>query len=116
MTHEVAIEEAMKQLLRSIEGPFPLLDEEVHLQHLLELSQIITEWKTVAYWLGFHQTAVEDLECAKFDNEGKRQEMLRKWKQVNGSGATYRRLATLMLLSRRKNLAESVIKCSKAGG
>ena len=108
-------EDCLEDLIGALEGPFPSLDHVCHHQHLLELAPRITEWKTVAFWLGFERTAVEDLDCKRYDGEGKRQEMLYDWKQVNGSDATYRELAGLMMKCGRKNLAESVVKLSNKG-
>ena len=101
-------------LLAVLEGPF-YLSRPCHHHHLLELAQNITEWKTLAPWLGFEATAVEDLDRNRFDEEGKRQAMLRLWKEANGCLATYGHLATLLVNSGRRNLAEFVLNLSKNG-
>ena len=104
----------LEDLLAILEGPL-YHNRQCHCQHLLELAKHITEWKTLAPWLGFEATAVEDLDRNRFDEEGKRQAMLRRWKEVNGCMATYGHLATLLVKSDRRNLAELVLKLSKKG-
>jgi hypothetical protein len=104
----------LEDLLAVLEGPF-YHSRPCHHHHLLELAQRITEWKTLAPWLGFEATAVEDLDRNRFDEEGKRQAMLRLWKEANGCMATYGHLATLLVQSGRRNLAEFVLNLSKNG-
>ena len=99
------------------EGPFNL-NRQCHKQHLLELAQQITEWKTLAPWLGFEATVVEDMDRGnRFDEEGKRQTMLRLWKENNSpmGMATYGNLATIFFKSGRINLASTTVKLSKNG-
>ena len=104
-----------REFAELVEGPFPFLDTVCDNEHLLEVAQCLSQWKTFAPWLGFETTAVEDLEIRPLDQEGKRQHMFMIWKRAKGSEATYLALAEACLKSNRQDMAEKVLKYSKKG-
>lgn len=109
------VEAGLRELIDAIhaKGPFMRLDQVCHDTHLLILAKHIGEWRSVARWLGFNKTVIEDLD--RSEGEGKRQEMLLQWKERNGSNATYRRLAKIMMNCERRLLAEDVVILSTKG-
>ena len=73
-------------------------------EHILNISQIITNWKHFAYELQFHETDIEEIEMER-KVENQRLEMLRKWKQKCFTDATYRKLLIIFFKTKRKDCA-----------
>ena len=60
------------------------------------------------------KNALEAIQQDKhLDDEGRRHELLARWKQVHGSDATHEKLIRALLSAERKDLAEFV--CQKLG-
>lgn len=103
----------LEDLLASLGGNFPSLCYTCADEHLLEVAKRLSQWRNVAPWLGFSTSCIEGLEYNKFDEEGKKQQMLTLWKQREGHDATYRTLAAVLLKASRKDLAEAVLQYAK---
>ena len=82
----MAAPESLEECLRAL--PVERLEQVCLDDHLLELSQELTRWQEISPFLGLSETDEEDVE----DRSTKRQriDILRKWKEKCGSGATYR--------------------------
>ena len=87
----MAAKPSLEDLLKDV--PPEKLDEPCRDDHLSELALSVTEWQSIAPFLGLSEAEEEDIErdCAK--NKTQKIKMLRKWKEKFGKRATYRRLA-----------------------
>ena len=105
----------MEELIRRITG----IRQEMLLSPCIEkqlwnIAKKLSEWRLAAPWLGFEQADVDAWERdARHDEEGKRHLMLTKWRQRNGSRATYKALAEVLLQVGRTDLAESLLTALK---
>ena len=81
----MAAPESLEECLRAV--PEERLEQVCLDDHLLELSQELSRWLEVSPFLGLTETEEEVIE----GRPPKRQriDMLRKWRQKCGSGATY---------------------------
>ena len=97
-------------------GHYPNVDRVCKAQALLKVGNNLNEWRTAAY--AFFSPVrratviVGDLKRTDFDEEGKRQQMLQKWAEENGTEATYRELATILLKIGQRSLAEELLQWS----
>ena len=93
---------------------YGLTDEELEQEFSEEHIQEITKfsWKEVGPRLqGIrYDPDVIDINRDGYDQEDKRQRLLRMWKTRNGSYATYGALIRAMLKARKKDEAESICK------
>lgn len=109
MTEDKCVED----LLAGLGGSFPFVYSTCADEHLLEVAKPLSQWRNVARWLGFSISCIAALEHSKFDEEGKKQQMLALWKQREGHNATYRALAAALLKASRTDLAETVLQYSR---
>jgi hypothetical protein len=87
--------------------PRSLLDSPVTYIHLSDIASKITEWCELAPYLDLSEVEEKDI-VDSYPNrpERQRREALRKWKESNGSKATYRKLICILCSNKRVNTAE----------
>ena len=95
------IEEICQGIQRS------LLDSPVSDIHLAHIASHLTEWQEMAPFLDLTQVDENDI-VERFPRRPKlqRREALQKWKEINGSRATYRKLMMVFFSQRKLNLAD----------
>ena len=97
---------SMNKLLKNV--PSRKLDQPCKDDHLSEVALSITEWRSIAPFLGL--TRAEECEiqndCGKMRTQ--KIEMLRKWREKYGNQATYRRLAKVFFKLGHADLVEEL--------
>ena len=84
-----------------------LLDQPCLDSDLIEISQLINDWREIAPFLGLTETDEQNiLEYAPNSVPGQRITMLRTWRQRHGPAATYGRLADSFRQYGRQDLVE----------
>ena len=68
------------------------LDHLVSRDHQNKIALSITDWRSIAPFLGLEEPDEEDIEVMYSTVKTRNIAMLRKWKHLHGSSATYRRL------------------------
>ena len=68
------------------------MDHLVSRDHQNKIALSITDWRSIAPFLGLEETDEEDIEVMYSTTKTRNIAMLRKWKHLHGSSATYRRL------------------------
>ena len=88
-----------------------LLDSPVTDAHLSDITSHITNWQELAPYLDLSEAEEKDI-VDSYPNRPKlqRREALRKWKESNGSKATYRRLICILCSQGRVGTAEALKK------
>ena len=86
----------------------PSLDQPCKDEHLCEIALSITDWQSIAPFLGL--TEVEESDIKKnYDNTlTQKIKMLRKWREKFGRQATYRKLARVFTKLNHADLVEEV--------
>ena len=95
------------EVLKNI--PSEKLDQPCKDEYLCELALSITDWQSLASFLGL--TLAEELEIqTNYSNNVRKQriEMLRKWRNKRGGRATYRKLVEVLLKMNETDLAEKL--------
>ena len=103
----MATRPSLEELLEDV--PSAKLDQSCRDEHLCELALSITNWQSIAPFLGL--TEVEEKEISLlYPNELRRQTvaMLRKWKSKHGKKATYKRLARVFWKLAFTNVVEEI--------
>ena len=93
--------------------PRPLLDSPVSDIHLSDIASHITEWRELAPYLDLSEVEEKDIHVVDSNPNSpklQRREALRKWKESNGSKATYRRLICILSSQGRAGTAEALKK------
>lgn len=86
------------------------LERECSEQELLDVSDFIS-WDVVGPRLPrITLQDMEDLSLDKYNQDQKRQKLLKLWNERNGSCATFHVLITAMLKAKKRNEAEKVCK------
>ena len=95
------IEEICKGIRRSV------LDSPVSDIHLAHIASHMTEWQEMAPFLDLSSVDENDI-VERYPRRPnlQRREALIKWKEINGSKATYRKLMMVFCLQRKLNLAD----------
>ena len=90
----MAIRTSLSDLLVSRLGDanHSTLDHLVSRDHQNKIALSITDWRSIAPFLGLEETDEEDIEVMYSSTKTRNIAMLRKWKHLLGSSATYRRL------------------------
>ena len=90
----MAIRTSLNDLLESRLGDVSdsTLDHMVSRDHQNKIALSVTDWRSIAPFLGLEETDEEDIEAMYSTIKTKNIAMLRKWKHLHGSSATYRRL------------------------
>ena len=68
------------------------LDHLVSRDHQNKIALSVTDWRSIAPLLGLEETHEEDIKVSYSTVKTRNIAMLRKWKHLHGSSATYRRL------------------------
>ena len=89
------VELTLDQLLRDV--PEELLELPCTDDHLLELSQSLSEWSAVSPFLGLKKTEEEEIQSHR-NVRRQRIEVLRKWQEKYGARATYRCVSCLRVV------------------
>ena len=85
------------------------LDLTVSDEHVAEIAKNMRKWRELAPFLKLSPAEEEDIvEQYERDLPLQRREALQKWKEMNGSQATYRRLIVIFCSHGRADLAEMV--------
>ena len=103
----MATRPSLEELLKDV--PSAKLDQSCRDEYLCELALSITNWQSIAPFLGL--TEVEEKEISfMYPNELRRQTvaMLRKWKSKHGKKATYKRLARVFWKLAFTNVVEEI--------
>ena len=80
-------------------------------RHLDEIARTsCRQWKSLATRLGVPRIVVDDIDACQVSEEEKRRNFFFKWKSMEGSNATYRRLIKGLVEIRSQEDAESVCK------
>ena len=82
MAAQTALEDYIKDV------PAEKLDQLCTDDHLLELSQSLSQWVVVSPYLGLTEVEAEEIERRPYQRQ--RVDALRKWKAKLGKKATYR--------------------------
>jgi hypothetical protein len=91
--------------------PRSLLDSPVSDVHLSDIASHITEWQELAPYLDLSEVEEKDIVDSNPKNPKlQRREALRKWKESNGSKATYRKLICILCSQGRAGTAETLKK------
>ena len=88
------------------------LDMQCSKEHIYIIATFNFEWKTVGRRLITAQT-IKDIDREGHSEQEKRDKMLERWLQSNGSGATYRVLINALSDVRNNQAAEEVRKLVK---
>ena len=84
------------------------LDQPCRKNHLNKISESISRWEELAPYLDLNEVEIEDIKEEHSSPKRRRQVMLGKWKEKNGTKATYRKLAKIFASQGRRNLAETL--------
>ena len=80
------------------------------LDHQNKIALSITDWRSIAPFLGLEETDEEDIEVMYSTIKTRNIAMLRKWKHLHGSSATYRRLLGAFWDVERIDLIDKLLK------
>ena len=84
-----------------------ILDSPVSDIHLSDISSRITEWRILAPYLDISDVDEEDIITRNHNHpELQRREALRKWREANGTKATYRKLICILCYQGRVRTAQ----------
>ena len=84
------------------------LDQPCRHEHLCEIALSITRWKSIVPFLGLTKAEEENIEKDCGENETQKIGMFRKWREMFGKKATYRKLAKVFFKLERADLVEEV--------
>ena len=86
------------------------LDQPCRGKHLNKISGSIARWEELTPYLDLDEVEIEDIKEEHSSPKRRRQAMLGKWKEKNGTKATYRKLAKIFASQGRRNLVEELCK------
>ena len=84
------------------------LDQPCKYEHLSELALSITDWRSIAPFLGLTKADESEIECDYGKARTQKIEMLRKWQASLGKQATYRKLAKVFWKLKHADLLEEL--------
>ena len=110
----MAARPSLEELLR---GAAPeKLDQPCRDDHLSEIALSLTEWQSMAPFLGLSDAEEREIEEDSRPAKRRKVAMLRRWKEKYGKEATYRKLAKVFWKLERtdlvEELCETLSKCS----
>ena len=93
----MAIRTSLNDLLESRLGDVSdsTLDHMVSRDHQNKIALSVTHWRSIAPFLGLEETDEEDIEVMYSTVKTSNIAMLRKWKHLHGSSATYSRVTNM---------------------
>ena len=86
---------------------------DLHLQLIIS-SVTCSDWRSLPAHLDLPSSTIEDIDQSQRDEEKKREDFLRQWKEIKGDGATYKQLIAAFLKTRCGKDAEEVCKIFKS--
>ncbi|MCG8624856.1 MAG: death domain-containing protein [Proteobacteria bacterium] len=86
------------------------LDQPCQKKHLNKISGSIARWEELAPYLDLDEVEIEDIKEEHNSQKRRRQAMLGKWKEKNGTKATYRKLAKYLPVKVVKIWRKSCVK------
>ena len=89
------------------------LDKTITREHIVEFSDLLSDWETVAAHLGIDDNTVEGLKEDHRTFASRRLYMLRAWASENKENATYRRLREVFVNMRKVDRAEKVFEAGE---
>ena len=102
----VNFQKEKKELVTDFHLTPDVLSQKVSREHKLVIQQTIS-WKPVGEFL-LDEVDLKDIDKDGFDEPEKRAEMLAKWQERFGRGATYEKLIDAMIKAGKKTEAEGV--------
>ena len=69
------------------------LERKIPAEIILELSQLLGDWKMTGYYLGFTEQNLSDIQIDNPSEGRRRVALLKEWEQRQGEEATYLKLA-----------------------
>ena len=103
---------SLRDLLESRlgEASHSTLDHLVSRDHQNKIALSITDWRSIAPFLGLEETEEEGIEVMYSTVKTRNIAMLRKWKHLHGSSATYRRLLGAFWTVERIDLIDKLLE------
>lgn len=95
----------ISELVNRLGIPEDWLDQICSDEHLLAISEHLTDWKYVAHQLSLGETDIEEIEMDRSINV-QRYKVLQKWKQKYYIRATYRKLLEVFFTVKRSDYAD----------
>lgn len=92
------------------DASYSKLDHLVDTHHQNKIAMSITEWRSIAPFLGLEETDEEDIETKYTTVKIRNIAMLRKWKRLHVSNATYRKLLEAFWDVERVDLIEELLQ------
>ena len=86
------------------------LDHLVSREHQNKIALSIIDWRSIAPFLGLEETDEEDIEVMYSTVKTRNIAMLRKWKHLHGSSATYMRLLEAFWTVERIDLIDKLLE------
>ena len=102
----VAVNPSLEDILKDV--PPEKLDQPCRDEHLSDIALSITEWKSIAPFLGLTKAEEENIEKDCAANETQKIGMLQKWREKLGRKATYGKLIKVFWKLKRADLVEEV--------
>ena len=89
------------------------LNKRISDDHICEIALFLTEWKTVAPFLGLDENELDAIEEEEKKEQVKKLKALQKWKSKTGFQATYRKVVQVLLKLEKVDVAEKVCRLLK---
>ena len=84
------------------------LNKRISDDHICEIALFLTEWKTVAPFLGLDENELDTIEEEGKKEQVKKLKALQKWKSKTGFQATYGKVVQVLLKLEKADVAEKV--------
>ena len=97
---------SLEDLLKDI--PPEKLNQPCRDDHLSEIALSITDWQSIAPFLGLTEAEIEEIEGDRAKTRPQKIAMLWKWRNRSGRKATYRKLVKVFWKLKRADLVEEV--------
>ena len=102
----MAVRPSLKDILKDV--PPEKLDQPCRDDHLSEIALSITDWQSIAPFLGLTEAEIEEIDGDRAKTRTQKIVMLWKWRKKFGRKATYRKLAKVFFKLERVDLVEEV--------
>ena len=101
---------SLQDLIDTFELSEDLLKNEMSEEHMNEASRILDDHEIVGYELGLTKAEMTAINADARNQELRRMEMLRRWKQKRTRKATYKKLIEALLCCSRADQATDLCK------
>ena len=100
------------------------LERKISAEMILEMAQLLDDWKMTGYYLGFTEQNLGDIQLDNSREEHRRVALLKAWEEKHGEDATYLKLAEAFHQRKKAYLVEKLCmrlkemdggSCAKAG-